>query len=196
MEPHAIDQELFDKLFGEGNIKSEDELKERVKSDLQNMFSSDADRVFNQKIVDELVEKTKVELPEEFLKRWILASSKEDVTAEQIEADFDNYKKSLKWQLIQNKIIKENDLKVEPQEAMDYTKSLLANQYAQYGMPAPEDAQLNDQARNVLTNQEEANRIYDNLYMNKIMAYFKETVKLNEKALPYEKFVEEAYGTK
>lgn len=196
MEPHAIDQELFDKLFGEGTIKSEKELRDRVKSDLQNMFSNDADRLFNQKIVDELVDKTKVELPEDFLKRWILASSNEEVTADQIEADFDNYKKSLKWQLIQNKIIKENDLKVEPDEAVEYTKALLANQYAQYGMPAPEDAQLNDQARNVLSNQEEANRIYDNLYMNKIMSFFKDTVKLNEKALPYEKFIEEAYGTK
>jgi trigger factor len=196
MEPAAIDQELFDKLFGEGTVKSEAELRERIKADLTNMFGNDADKIFNQKIVDEMVEKTKFDLPEDFLKRWILASSKEDVTADQIENDFENYKKSLKWQLIQNKIIKENDLKVEPQEALEYTKSLLINQFAQYGMPAPEDDQLNDQAKNVLSNQEEANRIYDNLYMNKIMAYFKETVKLNEKALPYEKFIEQAYGTK
>ena len=125
-----------------------------------------------------------------------MVSSKEEITADQIEADFDSYKKSLKWQLIQNKIIKENELRVEPQEAMNYTKSLLANQYAQYGMPAPEDNILDEQAKNVLSNQEEANRIYDNLYMNKIMAYFKETVKLNEKELPYDKFVEQAYGTK
>ncbi|MCB9223806.1 MAG: trigger factor [Crocinitomicaceae bacterium] len=196
MEPHAIDQELFDKLFGEGNIKSETELRDKIKSDLENMFSNDSDRLFNQRVVDELVENTKVDLPEDFLKRWILASSKEEITLDQIEAEFDSYRKSLKWQLIQNKIIKENGLNVEPQEAVEYTKALLANQYAQYGMPAPEDNVLNDQARNVLSNQEEANRIYDNLYMNKILSFFKETVKLNEKALSYEKFVEEAYGTK
>ncbi|MEZ4922206.1 MAG: trigger factor [Crocinitomicaceae bacterium] len=196
MEPHAIDQELFDKLFGEGNIKSETELRDKIKSDLENMFSNDSDRLFNQRVVDELVENTKVDLPEDFLKRWILASSKEEITLDQIEAEFDSYRKSLKWQLIQNKIIKENGLNVEPQEAVEYTKALLANQYAQYGMPAPEDNILNDQARNVLSNQEEANRIYDNLYMNKILSFFKETVKLNEKALSYEKFVEEAYGTK
>lgn len=193
MIPAAVDQELFDKLFGEGTIKSEDELRDRIKDDLTKMFSNDADKIFNQKVVDQIVEKTKIDLPEAFLKRWILASAQEDVTAEQIEADFDNYKKSLKWQLIQNKIIKENEIKVEPQEAVDYTKGLLVNQFAQYGMPAPEDAELESQAKNVLGNQEEANRIYDNIYADKIMGYLKETVKLNEKALPYEKFIEEAY---
>ena len=197
MIPAAIDQELFDKLFGEGNIKSEEELRERIKDDLQKMFGNDADRVFNQNVVDTLVDKTKVDLPEDFLKRWILATSQEEeLTREKLDADFDNYKKSLKWQLIQNKIIKENDLKVDPQEAVEYTKHLLANQYAQYGMPAPEESELEGQARNVLSNQEEANRIYDNLYADKIMAYLKENVKINEKALPYEKFIEEAYGKK
>ena len=196
MVPAAIDQALFDKLFGEGVIKSELELRERIKMDLMQMFSNDSDRLFNQKVVDELVENTKIKLPEAFLKKWILASAKEEVTAEQIEADFDNYRKSLVWQLIQNKIIKENDIKVEPQEAVEYTKALLVNQFAQYGMPAPEDAELEGQARNVLSNQEEANRIYDNIYGDKIMRHFKSTVKLNEKSLSYEKFVEQAYGKK
>lgn len=194
MIPAAIDQQLFDKLFGEGTIKSEEELRGRIKEDLQRMFANDSNRIFNQKIVDELVENTKVNLPEEFLKKWILLSSKEDVTEEQIEADFEGYKKSLKWQLIQNKLIKENDIKVEPQEAIDYTKGLLVNQFAQYGMPAPEDAELDAQAKNVLSNQEEANRIYDNLYAEKIMNHLKSAVTLKEKALPYEKFIEEAYG--
>ncbi|MEO9533735.1 MAG: trigger factor [Crocinitomicaceae bacterium] len=194
MVPAAVDQALFDKLFGEGTIKSEKELREKIKSDLENMFKNDSDKIFSQNLVDQLVEKTKIKFPEAFLKRWILASAKEEVTPEQIEADFEGYKKSLTWQLIQNKIIKENDIKVEPQEAVEYTKGILVNQYAQYGMPAPEDAELEGQAKNVLGNQEEAQRIYDNLYNDKIMQYFKATVKLNEKSLKYDKFVEEAYG--
>jgi len=196
MVPAAIDQALFDKLFGEGTIKSEKELREKIKSDLTNMFKNDSDKIFSQKLVDQLVETTKIKFPEAFLKRWILASAKEEITSEQIEADFEGYKKSLTWQLIQNKIIKENNLKVEPQEAIDYTKGILMNQYAQYGMPAPEDSELEGQAKNVLGNQEEAQRIYDNLYNDKIMQYFKATVKLNEKSLKYDKFVEEAYGKK
>ncbi|OIQ36196.1 MAG: trigger factor [Crocinitomix sp. MedPE-SWsnd] len=196
MVPAAVDQALFDKIFGEGTVKSEKELRAKIQEDLTKMFANDSDRLFNQAIVDELVEKTKIKFPEAFLKRWILASAKEEVTPDQIDADFENYKKSLTWQLIQNKIIKENEIKVEPEEAVNYTKGVLVNQFAQYGMPAPEEAELESQARNVLGNQEEANRIYDNLYNEKIMLYFKNTVKLNEKTLPYDKFVEQAYAQK
>lgn len=196
MIPASVDQELFDKLFGEGNVKSEDELRNKIKGDLDNMFKNDSDKLFSQKISEDLIEKTKLDLPEEFLKRWIQMSNEEKLTMEQVEADFDNYRNSLKWQLIQNKITKDNDIKVEPQEALEHTKGLLVNQYAQYGMPAPENKELEDQARNVLGNKEEANKIYDNLYGNKIMNFFKETVKINEKPLAYDKFIEAAYGKK
>jgi trigger factor len=196
MIPAAVNQELFDKLFGEGAVKSEEELRARIKADLENMFSKDSDNLFVQKLVDDLIEKTKFELPEGFLKKWILASNENELTPEQIEADFDNYKNSLKWQLIQNKIIKDNNLQVKPEEAVAYTKQLLANQYAQYGMPAPEDKELTDQAKSVLTNEEEAAKIYDNIYNGKLLNFFKETVKLNEKEMTYEKFIEEAYKQK
>ncbi|MGV6860591.1 MAG: trigger factor [Putridiphycobacter sp.] len=196
MVPAAIDQELFDKLFGEGNVKSEDELKDKIKADLVNMFSKDSDNLFAQKVIDSLIEKSKFELPETFLKKWILASNENELTEAQIEADFDNYKNSLKWQLIQNKIVKEHNLEVKPEEAVAYTKQLLANQYAQYGMPAPEDKELVDQAKSVLGNQDEANKIYDNLYSGKLMQFFKETVKVNEKELEYDKFVAEATAQK
>jgi len=193
MIPAAIDQELFDKLFGEGNVKSEEELRAKIKSDLENMFRGDSDKLFSQKVTEDLIEKTKFDLPEEFLKRWIHVSNEEKISMDQIESDFVNYRNSLKWQLIQNKLTTENNLKVEPQEALEYTKELLVNQFAQYGIPAPENKELEDQAKNVLSNKEEANKIYDNLYGNKILNYFKETVKINEKSLPYEKFIEEAY---
>ena len=77
---------------------------------------------------------------------------------------------------------------------MEYTKGLLVNQYAQYGMPAPADAELEEQVKSVLQNQEEANKIYDNVYSVKMMNFFKETVKLNEKELPYDDFIKEAYS--
>jgi len=193
MVPAAVDQALFDKLFGEGAVKTEEELRERIKTDLERMFTNDSDRLLSQTISDKLIEKTNFDLPEDFLKRWIMASSEKEVTREELDADFENYAKSLKWQLIQNKIIKNNDIKVEPDEVMEYTKGLLVNQYAQYGMPAPEDAQLLSQAQEVLQNREEANKIYDNIYGSKMLSFFKETVKLNEKSLPYDDFVKEAY---
>jgi len=196
MIPAAIDQELFDKLFGPSQVKSEEELRNKIQSDLENMFSNDADKLFSQKVTEALIEKTKFDLPETFLKRWIKDSSKEEITLDEIDADFENYKKSLKWQLIQNKIIKNNDMQVQMPEVLEFTKGLLINQYAQYGLPAPEDQELEAQAKNVLSNQEESNKIYDNIYGAKIITFLKETVNLNEKALPYEQFIEEAYAQK
>lgn len=194
MNPAAIDQALFDKVFGEGKVSSEEEMRSTIEADLVKMFGNDSDRIFNDKVVGELIEKTKIDLPEEFLKRWILASSeKEELTADKIDEDFDNYRKGLKWQLIQNVLIKDNNLKVEPAEAVAYVKSLLVNQYSQYGMPAPEDNVLEDQAKNVLENREEANKIYDTLYGMKILQHFKQTVKMKEKEVSYEDFVKEAY---
>ena len=194
MIPAAVDQELFDKIFGEGTVKSEAELRTKIAGDLERMFNNDSDRLFSQKISDTLIEETKFELPDEFLKRWIIASNEKEITKAELDADYDNYKKSLKWQLIQNKLIKDNNIKVENQEVVEYTKGLLVNQFAQYGMPAPEDKELEDQAKSVLQNKEEANKIYDNVYGAKMLNFFKETVKLNEKSLPYEDFIKEAYG--
>jgi len=192
MIPAAVDEELFTKLFGEGTIKTETELREKIKADLQNMFANDSDKLFSNHITSDLIAKAKFDLPETFLKKWIQTSNKEEVSAEQIEADFPNYRDSLKWQLIQNKIIKDNNIKVEADEVMGYTKNLLVSQYAQYGMPAPEDKELEEQAKNVLSNQEEANKIYDNLYSQKMMLFFKDTVSIKEKEMSYEKFVEVA----
>jgi len=192
MVPCAVDQELFDKLFGEGNIKSEEELRTKIKTDLENMFGNDSDKLFSNIITNDLIAKAKFDLPEEFLKRWIKASNKEGITMEQVEADFDNYRDSLKWQLIQNKIIKDNDIKVETAEVLGYTRNLLISQYAQYGMPAPEEKELDEQAKNVLSNEDEANKIYDNLYSQKMMLFFKDTVSIKEKVMSYEKFMEAA----
>lgn len=194
MVPAAVDQALFDKIFGEGAISSEDELRTKISDDLTRMFGNDSDRLFSKEISDKLIEKTEIELPEDFLKRWIMQSSEKEITKEELDADFENYLKSLKWQLIQNKIMKDNDIKVDHEELLAHTKGLLVNQFAQYGMPAPEDTELDNQARSVLQNKEEANKIYENLYGAKMLNFFKEKVKLNEKPLSYDDFVKEAYG--
>ncbi|PWH81553.1 trigger factor [Brumimicrobium oceani] len=189
MEPAELNQELFDKLFGEGEVSSEKEMREKVKADLVQMFEKDSEKILTRRISNDLIKKTDIQLPEGFLKRWILASQKEPLTMEQVEADFPNYARSLKWQLIQNNIFKSNDMKVEQEEALNYTKSLLVNQYAQYGMPAPEDAELTQSAQQVLTNQKEAQQIYDMLAEEKMTKFFKETVKLDEKEVDYDEYV-------
>lgn len=190
MELAELNQELFDKLFGEGTVKSEKEMRDKIIADLEQMFEKDSDKILTRRVSNELIEKTKINLPDDFLKRWIHASQKEPVSMEQIEKEYDSYARSLKWQLIQNEIFKTNDIQVKQDEALEYTKGLLVNQYAQYGMPAPEDAELTQSAQGVLQNKEEGQRIFDMLAEEKLTKFFKDTVKLNEKEVPYDKYVE------
>lgn len=190
MEPAELNQELFDKLFGKDQVKDEKELRARVKTDLEGMFSNDSDRMFVRSVYEDLIDKTKMDLPDDFLKRWIKFNNEQEITDEQIEQEYDGYAKGLKWQLIQGKIFADNNIKLENDEVINYTKGLIANNYAQYGMPAPEDKELTASAMQILQNRDEANRIYDMLAENKLTVFFKENVKLNEKEISYDEFVE------
>lgn len=189
MEPAELNQELFDKLFGEGNVKSEKEMRERIAKDLEQMFEKDSDKILTRRVSNDLIEKTKVDLPDEFLKRWIHASQKDPTSMDEIEKDYPNYQRGLKWQLIQNQIFKDNGMKIEQDEALNYTKGLLINQYAQYGMPAPEEAELTQAAQQVLANQKEAQQIFDTLAEEKMTKFFKETVKLKDNEVDYDEYV-------
>lgn len=192
MQPAAVNTQLFDKIYGEGNVTSEEEFRNRIKEEMESMFNNDSDRVFKRDLSNKLIDKLKLDLPDDFLKRWIQATNEKEVTLEQIEEEYDQYSKSLKWQLIENKIISEYDLQVEQEEVIDYTKGLLVSQYAQYGIPAPEDEELAESAKKVLQNQDEAKRVYEAIYERKIVAFAKENVKIEEKELSYEDFVKVA----
>jgi trigger factor len=133
-------------------------------------------------------------LPDAFLKKWIIQSNDKPITVEQVEAEYDQYSKGLKWQLIENKIITTNELKVEDQEAIDYAKGMLAAQWKQYGLPDPGDDELTEQATKLMSNQEEGKRVYDQLYDQKVMQYVKANVKLVDKELSYDEFVKLATG--
>lgn len=190
MELAELNQELFDKLFGEGAISSEAELRERIGKDLEAMFANDSDRLLTRSVYEHLIENTEVALPTDFLKRWIQLSNEKPITMEEIEEQFEGYEKGMKWQLIQGHIFKANDLKVSQEEALEYTKGLLVNQYAQYGIPAPEDQELTASAIQVLSNKDESARVYDMIAESRLTEYFKNTVKLNDKYVSYDEFVE------
>lgn len=189
IELAELNQELFDKLFGEGAISSEKELKERIAADLKNMFANDSDRLLTKFVYNDLMKNTAVALPDAFMKRWIKASNDKPISDEQIEAEYGSYADGLKWQLIQGEIFRANEIKLDNQEVIEFTKGLLVSNYAQYGIPAPEDAELTKSAMEVLKNKEEVNRIYDMLAESKLTKFFKETVKLKEKEVAYDDFV-------
>ncbi len=190
MELAELNEELFGKLFMDGEVTTVEDLKKRITSDLATMFVADSDRILTRDVYNYLLEETKMEFPTTFLKRWIKLSSEKPVTEDEIENEFDVYLKSLKWQLIQTKIFKENNIQLSNEEVINHTKNLLIGNYAQYGIPAPDDVELTETAIRLLKNKEQANGIYDRLAEEKLTGFFKSTVKLNNKEVSYDEFVE------
>jgi len=190
MELAELNEELFAKLFMDGEVTNVEELKKRVAEDLHKMFAGDSDRILTRDVYNYLLAETKIEFPTEFLKRWIKLSSEKPVADEDLDNEFDGYLKSLKWQLIQTKIFKDNNIQLNNEEVIAFAKGLVINNYAQYGLPAPDDSELNETVQRILKNREQANSIYDQLAEQKLTAYFKSTVKLNDKKVSYDEFVE------
>ena len=192
MELAELNEELYDKLFPNKNVKTESDMKAKVTTDLENMFKTDSDRLFTQSVYDFLMDKTKMTLPESFLKRWIKLSNEKPIDDETLNKEFDGYLKSMKWQLIQGRIFKENDIQISNEEVMDFTKSLLVSNYAQYGMPAPDDKELSETAMRLLKDKEQVNGIYDRITEKKLSDYFQANVPMKEKKLSYDDFVKKA----
>ncbi len=140
-----------------------------------------------------LIKKLKLPLPDEFLKRWIVATNEKPISQEDLEKEYPAYARSLQWQLIENKIIKDNGIKVSHEEVVDFVKQILKQRYESMGMPI-DDELLEQSANEVLKNQEELQNIYAKLYDDKLMELFKEKFKINEKSIDYDKFIEMVYA--
>ena len=188
--PAAIDQALFDKIYGPEAVKSEEEFKSRITEDLQKTFVRDSEYLFRKSVSGQFLKKFKLSLPDDFLKRWIKATNEKEITDEQLAQDYERYTDDLKWQLVENKVIKENDLKVDGDEIINYAKTLIGRQYLQYNIPIPGDEVLTENAKNVLENKDEAKKIYEELYQNKVYDFIKENIKVEDKEVAHKDFVE------
>lgn len=189
MEPADLDQDLFDKVFGKDEIKTAKAFKAKIKEEVEKSFVSESDNKLKNDVILHLIKKVKLDLPDEFLKRWLVASNENGLTMEQVEQEYSQYSDSLKWQLIENKIIKENDLEVKNEDVIAHAKELIIRNFTQYGQPAPDDDKLNEISMKVLENEEERKKVYNELYDGKTMGLYKEKFKLTEKEVSYDDFV-------
>ena len=189
MEPADLNQDLFDKVFGKDEIKTAKAFKAKIKEEVEKSFVSESDNKLKNDVILYLIKKVKLDLPDEFLKRWLVASNENGLTMEQVEQEYSQYSDSLKWQLIENKIIKENNLEVKNEDVIAHAKELIIRNFAQYGQPAPDDDKLNEISMKVLENEEERKKVYNELYDGKTMSLYKEKFKLTEKEVSYDDFV-------
>lgn len=185
--PAEINQELFDKLYGKDTVKTPEEFKNKVIDGLKKSLGADSEWKLMQDIKEYYIEKLKLALPDEFLKKWLLAINKE-ITKEQLEKEYDLYAKDLRWQLIENKIIRENDIKVSPEEVREQVKTNIKNYFLQYGIGEPEEARLNELAEQTLKEEKNARKYYENLYNEKITLLFNSTFTIKSKEVSFEEF--------
>ncbi len=167
-EKAVIGQELFDKVYGEGEVKSEDELRQRVRDEIANSYERESEYRFNVDSREALIKKAKIDLPVEFLKRWMLETN-ENITEEQLKDDFEKYEDDFRWQLIKEHLLLQQEIKVSAEEAMEMAKGVALNQYMQYGIPNVPDEYLENFAKEMLSKPEEARRIYDQKAEEKLM---------------------------
>lgn len=191
--PHEINQELFNKAFGEGVINSEEEMRKKIAGDVENFYVRESDKKFFEDVTKYYIQNTSFELPALFLKRWMKTASEKPITEEQIENEWVEYSEILKWQLIENHIIKSYNLTVEANELKDYAKSLLRSQYAQYGIYEVPEEQLESAAKNALAKKDDVKKLYEQLLGAKLIELFKTKLNLNKKELSFEQFVEQLY---
>ncbi|NIJ43777.1 trigger factor [Wenyingzhuangia heitensis] len=192
-EPAEINQEFFDKIFGEGVVSSEEELRTKIKEDAEGQFAQQADQHLLNAITENLIEKTAFDLPKEFLIKWLGTAGEKPLTEEEAAAEYEKSEKGLRYQLIEGKIMADNDVKVDFQELKDYAIGFIKQQMAQFGQNNPEDKELEDIAMRVLQNQDEAKRLQSQLISSKMLDLFKEKVSFKEKEVSYEDFVKEVY---
>jgi trigger factor len=193
-EKAELNQEFFDKLFGPDVIKTEDELRERLREDAKKQFAQQTDQKLLTDITEGLIDTTKFDLPASFLKKWIANSGEKQLTAEEAATEYERSEKGLRYQLIESNILKANeDLQLKFEELKAYATAQIREQMKQYGHTDATDEEVDQIIARIMQNQEEVKRMSEQLQNEKMLKFFKENAKLKEKEVTYEDFIKEAY---
>lgn len=193
-EPAELNQELFDKLFGEGNVSSVEEVKEKIKQDAEKQFEGQANQKFLNDVTEGLLHNTKFDLPAEFLTKWIQTVGEKQLTPEEAAAEYARSENGLRYQLIEGKVMSSNNLQINFEELKAYAAEMIKMQMAQFGQMDPTTADVDGIVARVLGNQEEVKRLSDQVMSEKMLALYKEKVKSTTKEVTYQEFVAASYG--
>jgi trigger factor len=187
-ENAEINQELFDKIYGEGTVTSEDQFVAKINEEISANLNREADYKFRLDAKEKMLSKVDFKLPVDFLKRWIFASNEGKFTQEQIDEDFPKFERDLQWQLIQNKIIKDNDLKISDEEILEFAKVYARMQFEQYGLFTVPEEHITNFAQESLKREDDRRRLFERKYEDKVLDFIKESVTIDNKNISTEDF--------
>ena len=185
-----LNQEFFDKLFGEGQVNSEEEMREKVRSIMSENYNKELKVFSDEKIKEKLISNANIELPESFLKEWLLRANEGKVTEDQVEQEYPIYAKQLSWTIISNAIAKDNDIQAEHEDVIEKTKEMIREQFASSGLGAQLEASMDLFVDNYLKGNEGQNymQMLTSVQNDKVLAYVKEKAAIKEEEIGVDKF--------
>lgn len=192
---HELNEELFEKAYKGEDIKTLEDFRKRAKKDLSETYKREADRYFTNQATKEIIKNSSIELPNEFMKRWILANGQGKLTSEQIENEYQMYEESLKWQLIEAKLVEKFSLSVTKDEVKQYFKeALIGNYFPQAENETEQQTKerleaMESVADNMIKNQEQTKQVYEYLFDQKLTQTLKENIKLKEQTISVDEFI-------
>jgi trigger factor len=189
-----LNQELFDKLFGEGKVASLEDLKAKIKEDAEAQFAQQADQKLLLDVQDFLIESTKFDLPAEFLKKWLQTVGEKKLSAEEAEIEYARSEKGLRFQLIEGKAMAQSNIQITFEDLKAFTTNAIRQQMAQFGQTNPTDEEVQGIVARVLSNQEEVKRLSEQVVAEKLLEVFKEKANPTTKEVTYEEFIAASYG--
>ena len=183
-----LNEEFFKMAFPAGNITSEAELDKFLNSEIETELGREADFLFTIRVRNFLMEKLALQMPADFLKRWLYVINEGKFTHEDIEKDFDTFLKMFTWNYIQKHFIQTYELRVSDEEAQAEAKEFAKAQFAQYGMPSAPEEMIENFSKQILENKEQGQKIYEKLYEAKVVEYVKSKIKVSNKSVTSEEF--------
>lgn len=188
-----LNQDLFDKAFGEGEVTSEEEAKEKIAEQSKETFKQQGDQQFFNEVTERLIEKANMELPSEFLQRWLQTQGEKQLTPEEAKEEYEKSEKGIKYQLIEAQIAKNNDIKIEVEDIKKVAKEKIKMQMMQFGqMDFPED-QMDGIVQNLMSNQEQVRQFSEEVMVQKLLQLYKDKMNVEEQDITYKKFVDKIY---
>ena len=188
-----LDQDLFDKVFGKNSVKSVTEMKNKLSEDFIKQFQNQVDQKLMNDTIEYLIESTKINLPSEFLIKWMKLSSENKISIDEAKSEYEKSEKGMKYQLIESKIIIDNDLQVNFEDLKSFTTDLIKNQMLQYGQAIPDEKEVDGIVARVMSNKDEIKRLTEQLTSTRILNFFKDNFNYKTKKVSYDEYIKEAY---
>lgn len=194
VELAELNQELFDKLFGPGNIASLDELKAKIKEDAEKQFAQQSDQKLMADVTNFLIDNTKFELPSAFLKKWLQTVGEKKLSAEEAEIEYERSERGLRFQLIEGKALAQSNIQITFEDLKAFTMNLIRQQMAQFGRMDATDQEIEGIVAKVLSNQDEVRRLSEQVANEKMLQIIKEKANAKTKEVSYQEFIAASYG--